>query len=512
MTCIFGAPPLGLCLKLSFFAARAPTRPVPSDAMTSEELPALAPRPLQPFRTDEEYLWAMKEDLAYWLTELLETPISPETFLEQMETGVLLWSLATEIIRRKQLQLEGQQSDKKVHQPLAPHSVSRAQPGTFLARDNISRFITWCHHSVGIKECLLFETDDLVLRKNEKNFILCLSLSWRWLESGQNAELEQPQLEKSNSMRSLHERVIELLNRCDCPSQFPMIRVSDGKYRIGDTKVLIFVRILRTHIMVRVGGGWDTLEHYLDKHDPCRCKSGHRTSVAAKLSFKQSPKGGAPKMQVIYTRPPALASTGGSMPTSPQLRRRSAPYGGEIPERGPSRCSDDSLGSLGIHVRPYPSSSADSSSETEGLCGKSRKTSPRKMMKLGAETNEASKISLKAQSTEDIYRNGAMRGRSPRVESPNSLGERKASNPSANIPRSRSHTGDELEGGLCRVGPGRYSYRNPRPATASVDAGRKTWTFRQRSQRPALEPGDQVLRSMDNPCPRCIQEKILLLQ
>lgn len=28
--------------------------------------------------------------------------------------------------------------------------------------------------------------------------------------------------------------------------------------------------------MVRVGGGWDTLEHYLDKHDPCRCSSAGR--------------------------------------------------------------------------------------------------------------------------------------------------------------------------------------------------------------------------------------------
>lgn len=25
--------------------------------------------------------------------------------------------------------------------------------------------------------------------------------------------------------------------------------------------------------MVRVGGGWDTLENYLDKHDPCRCST-----------------------------------------------------------------------------------------------------------------------------------------------------------------------------------------------------------------------------------------------
>jgi len=25
--------------------------------------------------------------------------------------------------------------------------------------------------------------------------------------------------------------------------------------------------------MVRIGGGWDTLESYLDRHDPCRCNS-----------------------------------------------------------------------------------------------------------------------------------------------------------------------------------------------------------------------------------------------
>lgn len=33
------------------------------------------------------------------------------------------------------------------------------------------------------------------------------------------------------------------MERCKCPTQFPMIRVSEGKYRIGDTKVLIFVRV-----------------------------------------------------------------------------------------------------------------------------------------------------------------------------------------------------------------------------------------------------------------------------
>ena len=40
-----------------------------------------------------------------------------------------------------------------------------------------------------------------------------------------------------------HLQVRDLVEKCTCPSQFPMIRVSEGKYRIGDTKVLIFVRV-----------------------------------------------------------------------------------------------------------------------------------------------------------------------------------------------------------------------------------------------------------------------------
>lgn len=78
-----------------------------------------------------------------------------------------------------------------------------------------------------------------------------------------------------------------------------MIKVEDGKYRVGNTKVLILVRVsdtvhlihlwmfflillfivkvLRNHVMVRVGGGWDTLGHYLERHDPCRSRSGEYT-------------------------------------------------------------------------------------------------------------------------------------------------------------------------------------------------------------------------------------------
>jgi hypothetical protein len=51
-------------------------------------------------------------------------------------------------------------------------SDARAQ--TFNARDNVSQFIKWSRRVACVREVLMFESDDLILRKNEKNFILCL--------------------------------------------------------------------------------------------------------------------------------------------------------------------------------------------------------------------------------------------------------------------------------------------------------------------------------------------------
>lgn len=111
-------------------------------------------------------------------------------------------------------------------------------------------------------------------------------------------------------------QVREILGRCTCPDQFPMIKVSEGKYRVGDSSLLIFVRVswgrknpiqplrgglvahsdltsglqvLRSHVMVRVGGGWDTLEHYLDKHDPCRCSSTSKCLMGEKATGREGP-------------------------------------------------------------------------------------------------------------------------------------------------------------------------------------------------------------------------------
>ncbi|KAH6932687.1 hypothetical protein HPB50_008732 [Hyalomma asiaticum] len=188
-------------------------------------------------------------------------------------------------------------------------------------------------------------------------------------------------------MQKMPYHVVDLLNRCTCPSQFPMIRVADGKYRIGDTKVLIFVRILRSHVMVRVGGGWDTLEHYPRQARPMQVQI--RTSTSAKLTMTAG-KGGSPTMQVTYNRPPAPSYPYGS--TSPLMSHRGLPHNNSLTgdhdrDLTPSRishCSDDSTSSSsgGCGV-PADSSSETSEGEFAKTPGGSRKCSPRKIAKTG---------------------------------------------------------------------------------------------------------------------------------
>lgn len=58
-------------------------------------------------------------------------------------------------------------------------------------------------------------------------------------------------------------QVRDLVEKCTCPSQFPMIRVSEGKYRIGDTKVLIFVRVSRSIYQLMIYGktvNWEKVQ------------------------------------------------------------------------------------------------------------------------------------------------------------------------------------------------------------------------------------------------------------
>ncbi|KYO25090.1 GAS2-like protein 2 isoform A [Alligator mississippiensis] len=287
-------------------------------------------RSIRPYKSSEQYLYAMKEDLAEWLKELYSLDIDVGSFLEVLETGTVLCFHANNVTQvAREFYQEYPGLAHKLQLPRSEVTCNEsAQPGTFQARDNVSNFIQWCRKEMDIKEVLMFETEDLVLRKNEKNFVLCLlEVARRASRFGMSAptliqmeeEIEEEIREEMDlppedtplpkpqrkpcDFKNLDQMVQHLVSRCTCPVQFSMIKVSEGKYRVGDSNTLIFVRILRNHVMVRVGGGWDTLEHYLDKHDPCRC-----TSLSHKQALKMANPQRLQAMQVQHEIKVCLAS------------------------------------------------------------------------------------------------------------------------------------------------------------------------------------------------------------
>lgn len=136
-----------------------------------------ASKSIRPFRSSEEYLDAMKEDLAEWLNTLYDLDVQVENFMDVLETGYDLCQHANNVNR---IALEYQQlhpesaARMRIPQKEVVFQAKNVVPGSFIARDNISNFIQWCRQELGIQDVLMFETNDLVLKKNEKNFVLCL--------------------------------------------------------------------------------------------------------------------------------------------------------------------------------------------------------------------------------------------------------------------------------------------------------------------------------------------------
>ncbi|CAB0041903.1 unnamed protein product, partial [Trichogramma brassicae] len=74
----------------------------------------------------------------------------------------------------------------------------------------------------------------------------------------------------------------EVQKSCHCLtgkcSKLKVRKVGEGRYHIAGRNV--FIRLLKgRHMMVRVGGGWDTLEHFLSRHDPCQVRVLSRAST-----------------------------------------------------------------------------------------------------------------------------------------------------------------------------------------------------------------------------------------
>ncbi|XP_034505673.1 microtubule-actin cross-linking factor 1 isoform X15 [Ailuropoda melanoleuca] len=88
---------------------------------------------------------------------------------------------------------------------------------------------------------------------------------------------------------SLSVQVTRQVAQCKCAKRFQVEQIGENKYRFflgnqfGDSQQLRLVRILRSTVMVRVGGGWMALDEFLVKNDPCRARG--RTNIELREKF-----------------------------------------------------------------------------------------------------------------------------------------------------------------------------------------------------------------------------------
>ena len=118
---------------------------------------------------ERETMEVIKADVCQWLCGLLKIKILPEEFLQAIDTGVLVCKLA------RLIQTAAKKAKKpSVEIPMGTvHCNEKAAKESFAARDNTSNFLSWCR-GLGVEEAVMFESEGLVLHRDEKRVILCL--------------------------------------------------------------------------------------------------------------------------------------------------------------------------------------------------------------------------------------------------------------------------------------------------------------------------------------------------
>jgi len=148
--------------------------------------------------------------------------------------------------------------------------------------------------------------------------------------------------------------------QCTCRQKFKVFQVGEGKYRFGDSQKLRLVRILRSTVMVRVGGGWCALDEFLVKNDPCRAKG--RTNVELREQFTL-PTGASQSMTAFKSKPRADRGESPTSSVSGDTRNGNG-------MQGPiTKIKEKSERSLGMNIRSsvdYGYDSYDRRTSTQG--------------------------------------------------------------------------------------------------------------------------------------------------
>ncbi|XP_064391458.1 growth arrest-specific protein 2-like isoform X2 [Halichondria panicea] len=238
-----------------------------------------------------EALEAIKEDICQWLTRIMHIAITPSSFMDHLDNGVVLCQLA-------RLTQEAANKSQELPASVPIKCNDKAVSGSFQARDNASNFISWCR-DFGVEEAVVFESNGLVDHSDEKRVVLCLLDVARFADRvgisppelvRMEREIEEldsasPLLTSNGDQRQGHlkqsqlsRKVLAMLSDCKCPPLQGMVvrDCGSGKFIVSGGRIrahkTLYARLLSDRIMVRVGGGWDTLDHFLLVHDPCRIK------------------------------------------------------------------------------------------------------------------------------------------------------------------------------------------------------------------------------------------------
>merc|ERR1712048_1168870 len=218
--------------------------------------------------------------------------------------------------------------------------------------------------------------------------------------------------------------------------KFKVFQVGEGKYRFGDSQKLRLVRILRSTVMVRVGGGWCALDEFLVKNDPCRVKG--RTNVELREQFTLA-SGVSQSMTAFKAKPSRTEDSPNSSVSGGQSGQRGS-ISGPI-----TKIKEKSERSLGMDVaRARASMDAGQSYgyDNETMAGYTRRQSAQPGSSNGSRppSRTGSNLSLDSEDSPgrggvrrtSSMRSGASAGRPPYRQTPVGFGSstpRKTSTP-----------------------------------------------------------------------------------